>query len=218
MAAEQLPSPPAAAPARAPRLLGGQPGAPPPPGMPDFAAEQLARVEVSLGVLWLVWAWYRIGRADGTLRAPVVAVVAALVVPFLAAIEDHSTVLCWEVLTGTGTREAQPPNLLALHIHIPVVSRCVPPLCPPVPSTRPPSLLATPPPPPRWWCTCPRWWRCHVALSHARPASRPTGRTGRRRTRRCSWASAASSQASPDPGAGCTCSVPPTTRRRWVCT
>ncbi|KAG2498450.1 hypothetical protein HYH03_003706 [Edaphochlamys debaryana] len=45
MAAARLPSPAAAAPHRAPRLLGGPPGSAPPPGLPAHAAEELARVE-----------------------------------------------------------------------------------------------------------------------------------------------------------------------------
>ncbi|GIL67389.1 hypothetical protein Vafri_20793, partial [Volvox africanus] len=45
MAAAQLPSPPTAAPVRASRLLGGPPGSPPPPGLPERAAKELARLE-----------------------------------------------------------------------------------------------------------------------------------------------------------------------------
>ncbi|KAG2439846.1 hypothetical protein HYH02_010478 [Chlamydomonas schloesseri] len=48
MAVQQLPSPAAAAPFRAPRLLGGPPGGPPPPGLPEHAAAELARVEAAV--------------------------------------------------------------------------------------------------------------------------------------------------------------------------
>ncbi|GFR43096.1 hypothetical protein Agub_g3927, partial [Astrephomene gubernaculifera] len=67
MAAARLPSPPAAAPSRAPRLLGGPPGGPPPPGMPEVAARELARVESC------------IARSDSSPSAPLVIYVSKMV-------------------------------------------------------------------------------------------------------------------------------------------
>ncbi|GLC55413.1 hypothetical protein PLESTB_000984700 [Pleodorina starrii] len=67
MAAAQLPSPPAAAPVRAPRLLGGPPGSPPPPGLPDHAAQELARLEAC------------VARSDASPSAPLVVYVSKMV-------------------------------------------------------------------------------------------------------------------------------------------
>ncbi|EFJ51620.1 hypothetical protein VOLCADRAFT_56931, partial [Volvox carteri f. nagariensis] len=67
MAAAQLPSPAAAAPVRAPRLLGGPPGSPPPPGLPLHAAQELARLEAC------------VARSDASASAPLVVYVSKMV-------------------------------------------------------------------------------------------------------------------------------------------
>ncbi|KAG2443951.1 hypothetical protein HXX76_002290 [Chlamydomonas incerta] len=67
MAAAQLPSPAAAAPFRAPRLLGGPPGGPPPPGLPARAAAELARVEAG------------VASSDSSEEAPLVVYVSKMV-------------------------------------------------------------------------------------------------------------------------------------------